>query len=153
MSHTVTSEAILEAFEEQGLRHTRPRRLIAQRLAELAADGAEFATDDLWRALQQDDATLGRATVYRAVDVLVERGILDRVAFADGSHCYRVCGGERHHHHLTCTHCHRIIEVDACLPHAVLSAIAARADFAVEGHTIEIFGRCAACREALDPGL
>jgi Fe2+ or Zn2+ uptake regulation protein len=145
MSNQVTTETILEAFEEQGLRQTRPRRLIAQRLADLAADGADFTTDDLWRALQHDDPTLGRATVYRAVDVLVERGLLDRVAFADGSHRYRMCG-ERHHHHLTCTRCHRIIEVDACLSHAVLSAIAARADFAVEGHSIEIFGRCAACR-------
>lgn len=146
MSTHITSETILEAFEEQGLRHTRPRRLIALRLAELAAGGQDFATDDLWHALQRADPTLGRATVYRAVDILVERGLLDRVAFSDGSHRYRMCS-ERHHHHLTCTHCHRIVEVDACLPSAILAAIAERADFAVEGHTIEIFGRCAACRE------
>ena len=145
MATHITPETILEAFEEQGLRHTRPRRLIALRLAELAAGGEDFATDDLWHTLQREDPSLGRATVFRAVDILVERGILDRVAFADGSHRYRVCS-ERHHHHLTCTRCHRIVEVDACLPGAILAAIAERAGFAVEGHTIEIFGRCAACR-------
>lgn len=145
MSKPVTTETIIEVFAEQGLRHTRPRLAIAQRLAELAARGEDFAVDDLWHALQRDDPALGRATVYRAVDVLAARGLLDRIAFADGSHRYRLCG-ERHHHHLTCTQCHRIVEVEACLPRAMLAAIAAQADFAVEGHTIEIFGRCATCR-------
>jgi Fur family transcriptional regulator, ferric uptake regulator len=146
MSAAMTAEAILDIFNMMGLRSTRPRRLIAQRLAQLAAQGEDFATDDLWRGLLQVDPQLGRATVFRAVDVLAEQGVLDRVTFADGTHRYRVCGPTRHHHHVTCSVCHRVVEIDACLAPELLAAIERSTDFALEGHSVELFGRCADCR-------
>jgi Fur family ferric uptake transcriptional regulator len=141
----ITIETILAAFEEMGLRHTRPRRLLAERLAALAASATDFSTDELWQELKQVDPRLGRATVYRTVEVLLSRGVLDRVEFGDGTHRYRVCGGG-HHHHVTCTRCHRVIEVENCLPSAVFAAIASQTNFTLEGHSIELFGRCEACR-------
>ena len=143
---SVTSHDILDAFERKGLRNTRPRRAIAEKLAQLSQQGSDFATEDLWHALQAQDRRLGRATVFRAVDTLLDEGLLDRVEFADGVRRYRVCGGSAHHHHLTCTKCHRVVEVEVCLPPEILSAIASTADFALEGHSIELFGRCHACR-------
>ena len=145
---SVTSETILRTFEAAGLRSTRPRRLIARRLAELASTTRDFATEDLWHELQRVDPRLGRATVYRAVETLVERGVLDRVEFADGTHRYRVCGRTAHHHHLSCTLCHRVIEVDVCLPQEQVSSIASDTNFAIDGHSVELFGRCAQCRDA-----
>lgn len=144
---SVTSATILQTFEQMGLRTTRPRRLIAERLAELACSSGDFATDDLWHELQQVDPQIGRATVFRAVDLLVEQGLLDRVTFPDGSHRYRVCGAE-HHHHVICTRCHRAVEVAACLPDEALAAIAAATDFTVQGHSVEIFGLCPQCQHA-----
>jgi Fur family transcriptional regulator, ferric uptake regulator len=144
---TISAHSILDTFEALGLRNTRPRRLIAQRLAELAARGEDFATDELWQELLRVDPQLGRATVFRSVDVLVEQGVLDRVPFADGTHRYRVCGGP-HHHHLTCTRCHQIVELALCLPEGELSALASQTGFDIEGHAIEVFGRCPACRTA-----
>jgi Fe2+ or Zn2+ uptake regulation protein len=145
---SVTTREILAAFERKGLRNTRPRRAIAARLAQLSQQGSDFATEDLWRALQVEDRRLGRATVFRAVDTLLDEGLLDRVEFADGARRYRVCGGSAHHHHLTCTQCHRVVEVEICLPPETLSAVASSAEFALEGHSIELFGRCQACRRA-----
>ncbi len=132
-----------------GLRNTRPRRLIVEKLAELAVAGRDFATDELWSELKQADPELGRATVFRAVDLLVERGILDRVTFADGTHRFRVCGrsADHHHHHLTCTRCRRVEEVDVCLPPSALDSIGQQTGFALEGHAVELFGLCPSCRE------
>jgi Fe2+ or Zn2+ uptake regulation protein len=142
----VTAGRILAAFEELGLRNTRPRRLIAEQLATLAAEQGGFATDDLWHELQREDPQIGRATVFRAVEVLTQQGILDRVAFADGTHRYRVCAAGAHHHHMICTRCHRVIEVEACLAAETLAATARHADFVLEGHSVELYGRCAECR-------
>jgi Fe2+ or Zn2+ uptake regulation protein len=144
------TDAILAVFERQGLRNTRPRRLIAEQLAALAASRSDFTAQDLWRELQALDPHLGRATVYRAVDVLLGQGLLDRVSFADGTHRYRLCG-VTHHHHLTCTQCQRVVEISACLPPELLAAISATTDFAIEGHSVELFGRCSACREDQPP--
>lgn len=140
------AETILAAFSKRGLSITRPRRLIAERLAQHAASATDFATDDLWHEVQQIDSGVGRATVYRAVEVLAQQGILDRVEFADGSHRYRVCGTESHHHHVTCTQCRRVVEVETCLPLDTFAAIMAKTNFTLEGHALELFGRCPNCR-------
>ena len=139
------ADKIRAAFDEVSQRHTRPRRLIAERLVKLAASGADFTVDDLWHELRQEEPRLGRATVYRSVEKLVNMGLLDRVEFANGTHHYRVCG-DSHHHHLTCTQCHRVVEVDACLPVDQFTAISNQTDFAIEGHSLTLFGRCANCR-------
>ena len=138
-------DQIRAAFQETSQRATRPRRLIEERLIELADSGADFTVDDLWQALRQVESRLGRATVYRAVEMLFGLGLLDRIEFADGTHHYRVCGSA-HHHHLTCTRCHRVVEVDICLPVDQFASVGRQTDFAIEGHSITLFGRCPACR-------
>ena len=95
------------------------------------------------------ESRLGRATVYRVVEKLVTMGLLDRIEFADGTHHYRVCG-DRHHHHLTCTQCHRVVEVDVCLPEDQFTAIGHETNFAIEGHSLTLFGRCENCRDEQD---
>lgn len=140
------AQRIQVAFNEVSQRQTRPRRLIAERLTELAQSGGDFTVDELWQELRQDEPRLGRATVYRAVEKLVTLKLLDRVEFADGTHHYRVCGGSHHHHHLTCTQCHRVVEVDLCVPPEQLAAVGQETNFAIEGHSLSLFGRCADCR-------
>ena len=139
------ADKIRAAFDEVCQRSTRPRRIIAERLVELAASGADFTTDDLWHELRQIEPRLGRATVFRSVEKLVVMGLLNRVEFADGTHHYRVCG-DNHHHHLTCTQCHRVVDVDICLPVDQVAAIGDQTNFEIEGHSLTFFGRCASCR-------
>ena len=139
------ADKIRAAFDEVSQRHTRPRRLIADRLVELAASGTNFTIDDLWQEMREVEPRLGRATVYRSVEKLVNMGLLNRVEFADGTHHYRVCD-DKHHHHLTCTQCHRVVEVDVCLPLDQFIAISDRTKFDIEGHSLTIFGRCESCR-------
>ena len=140
------TEKIFAVFDQECQRTTRPRRVIAERLAELARSGGDFSMDDLWQDLRQTEPRLGRATVYRSVEMLVNAGLLDRIEFADGTHRYRVCGGDEHHHHLTCTRCHCVVDVDVCIPSEQFAALSARTNFSIEGHSITLFGLCAACR-------
>ncbi len=141
------ADKIRAALDETSQRHTRPRKLIAERLAELATSGADFTIDDLWQEMREAEPRLGRATVYRAVEKLANIGLLDRIEFADGTHHYRVCG-DNHHHHLTCTQCHLVVEVDICLPLDQFAAIGRITNFDIEGHSLTLFGRCEHCRDS-----
>src|SRR5437660_11634248 len=100
------ADQIYAAFDEVSQRNTRPRKLIADRLIELASLGADFTVEDLWQKLRQAAPRIGRATVYRAVEKLVDRGLLARRGLADGTHPYPVCGGSEHHPQPTCTQSH-----------------------------------------------
>ncbi|TMD54642.1 MAG: hypothetical protein E6I93_06660 [Chloroflexi bacterium] len=74
------------------------------------------------------------------------QGLLARIEFADGTHHYRVCEGSEHHHHLTCTQCHCVVDIDICLPADQFATIGNQADFVIEGHSLTLFGRCKNCR-------
>lgn len=142
----VIANKIYAVFDQECQRNTRPRRMIADRLVELASSGGDFSMDDLWQDLRQKEPRLGRATVYRSVEMLVNAGLLDRIEFADGTHRYRVCGGDEHHHHLTCISCHRVVDVDVCIPSEQFALLSEKTNFSIEGHSITLFGRCAVCR-------
>ncbi|MBE3561111.1 MAG: transcriptional repressor [Ktedonobacteraceae bacterium] len=140
------AEKIYAAFNELSQRNTRQRKLIADQLIELANNGKDFTTDELWQDLRRLDARIGRATVFRSIEKLVDRGLLNRIEFADGTHHYRICGEDHHHHHLTCTQCRRVVEIDVCLPSEQLAAIGSQTHFSIEGHSLTLFGRCEECR-------
>jgi len=143
--HAINADAILGAFASAGLRNTKPRRLIAGRLAQHALEHTDFATEELWHQLQREEPGLGRATLFRSIDILSDLGILDRIEFGDGAIRYRVCSAG-HHHHLICDRCHRIQEVDVCLPDRQLAGAAAEAGFSVDRHVLEVYGLCSHCR-------
>jgi Fur family ferric uptake transcriptional regulator len=140
------AEKIYAVFDQECQRNTRPRRVIADRLVELAQSSSDFSTDDLWQELRQKEPRLGRATVYRSIEMLFNAGLLDRIEFADGTHRYRICGSSEHHHHLTCTFCHQVVNVDVCIPAELFARISEKTNFSIEGHSITLFGRCANCR-------
>ena len=140
------ADKIYAAFDEVSQRNTRPRKLIADRLIELARSGADFTVEDLWQELREAEPRIGRATVYRSVEKLVNMGLLSRIEFADGTHHYCICGGNEHHHHLTCTQCHRVVDINICLPADQFATIGNQADFVIEGHSLTLFGRCKNCR-------
>jgi Fur family transcriptional regulator, ferric uptake regulator len=142
----VIAEKIYAVFDQECQRNTRPRRLIAKRLIELEHSGEDFSIDDLWQDLRQRDPHLGRATVYRSVEMLVNAGLLTRIEFADGTHRYRVCGGDEHHHHLTCTSCRCVVDIEVCLPPEQFTELSQKTNFSIEGHSITLFGLCGACR-------
>ena len=136
----------MDVFDRLGLRNTRPRRLIAEQLAHRSESGATFAVEDFWEELLALDSRIGRATVFRTVEVLVDQGILDRVPAEAGTYRYRVCSGG-HHHHVRCIRCHKVVEVGACLPADLFTAVEQVTNFAIQGHSLELFGLCAACRQ------
>jgi Fur family transcriptional regulator, ferric uptake regulator len=139
------AERIRAAFAQTSQRQTRPRQRIAEQVIALAESGADFTIDDLWQTLRQTEPRMGRATVYRSVEMLVQMGLLHRIELADGTHHYRVCRGG-HHHHLTCTQCQRVVDIDLCLPKEQLHALSIQTGFALAGHALTLFGECAQCR-------
>lgn len=137
---------IRAAIEEQSQRQTRAKSQIADRLVELAEERVDFTVEGLWHDLRGHNPHIGRATVFRAVEMLVSEGLLNRIDFADGSHTYRACGND-HHHHLTCIQCHRVVDIDVCLPHEQLDQIGQQNEFLIEGHSLTLFGLCGECQK------
>ena len=138
---TQTESNILAALEEHGSRMTWPRRELAAMLARRADS---FSAEEIVAALP----TLGRATVYRTLRLLGEAGVLCKATMPDGSPRYSLDDTHHHHHHLVCVVCGRIDEFRHPAVERMLRALKAHVGSDLVGHRLELYHRCAACRES-----
>ena len=133
---------LASALGKEGIRITRQRLLV---LGELAREPNDVTAQTLYERLREQGARIGLATVYRTLALLAERGVIDTLAHHTGELCYRLCG-ETHHHHLMCSECHRIVELQDCDLEGWVSSHAARHGFTATKHQVEIVGVCRDCR-------
>ena len=133
---------LTELLERKGVRPT-PRRL--EVLAELARERDDATAQQLWTRLRERDSRTGLATVYRTLALLSEHGVVDVLSHHGTEQCYRLCT-DAHHHHLLCTRCHRVVEVEECDLGEWLDRVAERHGFVATDHRIEIAGLCPDCR-------
>lgn len=95
-------------------------------------------------------ARMGRAappTVYRALDFLIEQGLVHRI---ESLNAYVGCDrpdGAHASQFLICTACGATAELDDAALDAALAHRAAQLGFTVDRQTVELRGRCPRCRE------
>jgi Fe2+ or Zn2+ uptake regulation protein len=144
MTANPPANPLVEALDRGGHRITRPRRAVAELVA--VRDG-HFTAADLVADAGKRYPGIGRATVFRALDLFASLGLVERVDLPGGEHAYVACDAV-HHHHAICTGCGRSSDVDDGALGAVLGEIGHRSGFRVTAHRLEVFGLCAECGEA-----
>lgn len=138
----VSPDAIVTAFDNAGYRLTEPRRALAGLIG--AHDG-HFTADELLAASRRDRLGVGRATVFRSLDILTDLGVIERLDLPSGEHTFVACE-PTHHHHVVCSNCGRSTDVGDSGMAAVLNEVARRSGYRIESHRLELFGLCPACQ-------
>ena len=143
----MTKEEWLDQLEvylkANGLRLTNQRRLIAEAFYS-AEDHLDM--ESLYTIVKQIDATVGQATVYRTLRLLVDSGLASQSNFGGASAHYEVADGE-HHDHLICISCRKIVEFHNETIEHLQDEIAAMHGFVLKSHKMELYGKCADCRD------
>lgn len=127
---------------------SRGRRLTDQRLVVAEALGKTreaVSAQELYERLHPKHPRLALATVYRALEAQVESGMARRLERSGHVYAYVACEPE-HHHHLVCTRCQQVEDLDESILRPVLTGIATRHGFAVEHERLDFYGLCASCR-------
>jgi Fe2+ or Zn2+ uptake regulation protein len=132
------------ALERSGHRVTEPRTSVA---ALIARRGGHFTAADLLDDARSRRLPLGRATIFRSLELFSELGVLERLDLPSGEHAYVACE-PLHHHHVVCSRCGRTTEVEDCGMKAVAREVAARTGYQIDSHRLELYGTCPACRQA-----
>jgi Fur family zinc uptake transcriptional regulator len=143
------SHALAEAESicaRQGLRLTALRK----RVLELVwASHKPLGAYDILAVLSEEDGRRAAPpTVYRALDFLLENGLVHRIASLNA---FIGCSQPEHAHQgqfLICRSCHAAIELEqASISEAIVGA-AVKVGFAVETQTVEVIGLCGGCKDA-----
>jgi Fur family ferric uptake transcriptional regulator len=133
--------SIVTALDRAGYRLTEPRRSLA---ALIASRDGHFTAGELLSESRARRLGVGRATVFRTLEVLEALGAVERLDLPSGDHAYVVCQ-RSHHHHVVCSQCGRTNEIDDGDLRAVVNEIARRTGYRVDDHRLELFGLCPAC--------
>jgi Fur family ferric uptake transcriptional regulator len=131
-------DLIIQRLEMRGHRVTGTRRRV---LEALVSAPAHFTVEDV----QRDVPGVGRATVFRTMKLLLDLNVVCRVLMEDGSLHYRL-STRGHHHHLVCSACGRIEDFATCDVAALVEQLTKSTDYQIEGHWLEVYGKCASCR-------
>lgn len=135
---------LVDALDRAGYRLTEPRRAVAEMIV---GRHGHFTAADLALEARGRRVDIGRATIFRALDLFATLNLVERVDLPGGDHAYVACD-PTHHHHAICTSCGRSLDVDDAGLGDVIAEIARRSDFQVTLHRLELFGTCGACRAA-----
>jgi Fe2+ or Zn2+ uptake regulation protein len=125
-------------------RVTGPRQAIAGLIARRRG---HFTANDLIADAAARDLHVGRATVFRTLDLLAARGQLERIDLPSGEHAYVACAPQGHHHHVVCRRCGRSVEVADAGLQSVVGEIGRSSGYHIESHRLELFGLCPACQK------
>ena len=139
---SLDSEPLVAALERAGYRPTEPRRAVA---ALIASREGHFTAADLLDDARTRRLRIGRATIFRALDLFTELSVLERLDLPSGEHAYVPCE-PAHHHHIVCSTCGRVTEVDDVGLADAVEVIERRTGWQVESHRLELYGRCPRCR-------
>ncbi|MBR4382435.1 MAG: transcriptional repressor [Selenomonadaceae bacterium] len=133
---------------ERGYKMTPQRKQILQIFVE---HPEHLSAEDAYGILREQDSEIGLATVYRALDLLSELGILVKIDFGDGCARYELNTADpnvHHHHHLICVKCKKVIEVEEDLLDDLEATISKKSGFQILNHEVKFFGYCKECQTA-----
>ena len=125
------------------------QRLTIARVADAKVHQA-FTIDELADDVGRADPSVGLATVYRAVAAMEAAGFIEALGTRDGATLYARCAHAGHHHHLMCTGCGAVTDVECTVD---TGAAGGQAGFEVTGHRLVLYGLCGCCRHEGAPRM
>lgn len=90
-------------------------------------------------------AGIGRATVYRTLEILASVDVLSRLIRPDGHPAY-VVDAPGHRHHLVCSQCGSTVAFTSCPVDTLVQDLTADTQFTIHDHLLEVFGVCPECQ-------
>lgn len=136
---------LTDQLRKKSRKITGPRQAI---LDVLRKHASPLTNKEIHAALGKGDCDL--ATVYRTMHALEDMGLVNRYDFGDGIARFELTGdtSDEHHHHLVCTGCSMVIEVEDCCLSDLQELLTKRHGFHQITHRLEFFGLCPRCHSA-----
>ena len=138
-------------FHGHGCRMTTPREEICRVLSQT---DEHLSAEEIYMKVHKVYPSVGLTTVYRTLELLVDMGLVSRFVFGDGKARYELAigpKGQRHHHHLVCTKCGRVVDYsdfvdeEKELLDKTEKMLSKRYNFKILSHQIHFYGLCDKC--------
>ncbi|MBL7131274.1 MAG: transcriptional repressor [Candidatus Omnitrophica bacterium] len=140
-------------FRGCGYRLTIPRAAILDCLSKTSE---HLSAEDVYITVHKNYPQVGLTTVYRTLELLVQMGLVFKFDFGDGRARYELSEGPkgtRHHHHLVCSSCGRVIDYTDFIDEEIEllnqteKGLSKKFNFKITNHLIQFYGLCDKCKD------
>ena len=132
---------IVSRLSQKGYRMT-PQRLMILEVIEGAS--GHVSAEEIYQDIRKRYPGLNISTVYRTLELLKETGLVTETDMGDGRVRFHSMGHE-HHHHLVCSKCGKVIDLDEETLSPLTRTLSDKYGFRADLKHLAIFGRCKAC--------
>jgi len=138
-------------FKGYGYKITAGREIV---LGILAGSEKHLSAEEIYIKAHAINSAIGMTTIYRTLDILVEMKLVNKFDFGDGRSRYELSEGPkgaRHHHHLVCTSCNKVIDYTDFIDEEVEllarteKSLTGKYNFKISQHLIQFYGLCENC--------
>jgi len=133
---------IASRLSQKGYRMT-PQRLMI--LESIEGASGHISAEEIYRDIKKRYPGLNISTVYRTLELLKEMELVTETDMGDGRVRFHSLGHE-HHHHLVCSKCGKVIDLDEETLAPLTSVLSRKYGFRADLKHLAIFGRCRNCR-------
>jgi len=141
------NKRVIEArLKSSGYKLTPQRRAVIEAVA--------LSQDHLTPAALYDKLRgrgVGLVTVYRTLEILEKLGLICEVHAGGSCHSYTM-GASRHHHHLICSDCGRVVDFESWDLSHLKQRLSEETGFKIREELLEFLGQCGQCAEAASGG-
>jgi Fur family ferric uptake transcriptional regulator len=136
-----TNKEMIARLSQKGYRIT-PQRLMILNTIEGAS--GHISAEEIYESIRQSYPSLNISTVYRTLELLKEMGLVTETDMGDGRVRFHSAGHE-HHHHLVCSGCGCVIDLDGEMLHPLAVMLKEKYAFRADLQHMAIFGHCKNC--------
>jgi Fur family ferric uptake transcriptional regulator len=135
-------EKVAEYLRKNGLKFTPERKAIMTYVSTIKG---HFTPDDIYDCLKKANKKISRASIYRALPLLLKSGIVREAARDKSGAKYEYAAGKSHHDHMECVKCGKIVEFRNEEIEKLQDSVGRQYGFVLTGHRLELKGLCREC--------
>jgi Fur family ferric uptake transcriptional regulator len=141
------SEVLKMLLNQEGFRLTHQRQKILE-VIKKAPEGNHLSAEDVYQQLSDNGETIGVSTIYRALHLLVNLGLIRELALSDERKFYELCHPlVNAHHHMVCAQCGKVHEFEDTLILDLGSEEAVRRGFSLIDCQFTVYVVCDRCAQ------
>jgi Fur family ferric uptake transcriptional regulator len=126
-------------LKKAGLKITLPRIKILAILQQ--PENEHVSAEDVYKVLLEQHEEIGLATVYRVLNQFDDAGIVTRHHFEGGKSVFELAH-KKHHDHLVCLKCGKVVEIEDDVFDESHSNIAKKHNIKLTNHSLYLYGEC-----------
>ncbi len=131
-------------FVSQGIKSTKQRNMVYDILEEFETP---ISVEQIHMKVAEIDSTVNMSTVYRVLEVFVNKGLVVKTNIIGTSSAGFVLNRAEHKHQLICLKCNKVVPINNCPLKKLEDLMKEETDFEIMGHKLEVFGYCPQCKE------